>query len=138
MILSLWLSFKTSAVHCLIDIIKATVHLVVHESLLLFGHIAVLHRCGLLLKMVLLYVIIFIFLFCFLVNILDVWFLSLCLSVTVVSPAKTSEPIEMQFGILSRASPGNHVFHEVHIGATWRIRLNGPCVAAMQPYVKLL
>ena len=26
----------------------------------------------------------------------------------------------------------------VHIGATWRIRLNRPCVAAMRPYVKLL
>jgi len=26
----------------------------------------------------------------------------------------------------------------VHIGNTWRIRLNRPCVAAMRPYVKLL
>jgi len=26
----------------------------------------------------------------------------------------------------------------VHIGATWRIRLNRPCAAAMRPYVKLL
>jgi len=26
----------------------------------------------------------------------------------------------------------------VHIGATWRIRLNCPCAAAMRPYVKLL
>jgi len=26
----------------------------------------------------------------------------------------------------------------VHIGATWRIRLNRPCAAAMQPCVKLL
>jgi len=26
----------------------------------------------------------------------------------------------------------------VHIGATWRIRLNGPCAAAMRPYVKVL
>ena len=26
----------------------------------------------------------------------------------------------------------------VHIGATWQIRLNRPCVAAMWPYVKLL
>jgi len=25
-----------------------------------------------------------------------------------------------------------------HIGATWRILLNRPCVTAMQPYVKLL
>ena len=28
--------------------------------------------------------------------------------------------------------------HGVHIGATWRIRLNRPCAAAMRPYVKLL
>ena len=26
----------------------------------------------------------------------------------------------------------------VHIGTTWRIRLNRPCAAAMRPYVKLL
>jgi len=26
----------------------------------------------------------------------------------------------------------------VQIGATWRIRLNRPCVAVMWPYVKLL
>jgi len=25
-----------------------------------------------------------------------------------------------------------------HIGATWRIRLDHPCVAAMRPYVNLL
>ena len=25
-----------------------------------------------------------------------------------------------------------------HIGATWRLRLNRQCVAAMRPYVKLL
>jgi len=28
--------------------------------------------------------------------------------------------------------------YRVHIGATWRIRLNRPCAAAMRPYVKLL
>jgi len=26
----------------------------------------------------------------------------------------------------------------MHIGATWGIRLNRPCAAAMRPYVKLL
>jgi len=26
----------------------------------------------------------------------------------------------------------------VHNGATWRIRVNGPCALAMRPYVKLL
>jgi len=27
---------------------------------------------------------------------------------------------------------------EIHISDTWRMRLNRPCAAAMQPYVKLL
>jgi len=30
------------------------------------------------------------------------------------------------------------VLDAVHIGATWRIRLNHPCAAAKRPYVKLL
>jgi len=34
---------------------------------------------------------------------------SVGLSVTVVSPAKTAEPIEMQFGMLRRVDPRNHV-----------------------------
>jgi len=29
-------------------------------------------------------------------------------------------------------------FYGMHNGATWRIRLNRPCAAAMRPYVKLL
>ena len=36
---------------------------------------------------------------------------------------------------------GNHFglsMYGVHIGTTWRIRLNHPCVAAMRLYVKLL
>jgi len=32
-----------------------------------------------------------------------------CLSVTIVSPAKTAEPIEMQFGMLSWAGSENRV-----------------------------
>jgi len=35
---------------------------------------------------------------------------------------------------------GNHFWlsiYGVHIGATWRMRLNRPCAAAMRPYVKL-
>jgi len=32
-----------------------------------------------------------------------------CLSVTVVSPTKTAEPIEMPFGLKTRMGPGNHV-----------------------------
>ena len=30
------------------------------------------------------------------------------------------------------------VLDGVHIGATWRIRLNHPCAAAKRPYVELL
>jgi len=36
---------------------------------------------------------------------------------------------------------GNHFWlsiYGVHIGATWWMRLNRPCAAAMRPYVKLL
>jgi len=32
-------------------------------------------------------------------------------SVTVVSPAKTAEPIEMQIGMLSQVGPGIYVLH---------------------------
>jgi len=35
--------------------------------------------------------------------------LSVCLTVTLVSPAKTSEPIEMPFGSNILVGPGNHV-----------------------------
>jgi len=35
---------------------------------------------------------------------------SVCRSVTVVSPAKTAEPIEMPFWMLSRVDPINHVW----------------------------
>jgi len=34
---------------------------------------------------------------------------SLCLSVTIVSPAKTAEPIEMLFGMWTRLGQRNHV-----------------------------
>ena len=34
---------------------------------------------------------------------------SVCRSVTLVSPAKTAKPIEMQFGLRTRVGPGNHV-----------------------------
>jgi len=56
----------------------------------------------------------------------------------VVSCAKTAEPIEMSFGLLARVDPGTHVLGGMHIGATWRTRLNRPCVAAMRPFVKLV
>ena len=35
--------------------------------------------------------------------------LSVCLSVTVVSPAKTTEPMEMPFGLWTRVGSRNHV-----------------------------
>ena len=34
---------------------------------------------------------------------------SICLTVTLVSPAKTVEPIEMQFGLRTLVGPRNHV-----------------------------
>jgi len=39
----------------------------------------------------------------------------LCLSVTLVSPAKTAEAIEMPFGLKTQVGPGNHVLDGVHI-----------------------
>ena len=42
---------------------------------------------------------------------------SVYLSVMIVSPANMAEQIEMQFGMLSRVGPGNHV---LDVGAHWR------------------
>ena len=41
------------------------------------------------------------------------------------------EPIDVQFGMLSQLGPWNHVLDGVHINATWRIRLNRPCMQAL-------
>jgi len=38
-----------------------------------------------------------------------------CQSVTLVSPAKTAEPIEMPFGLWAQTGPRNHVLDGVHI-----------------------
>ena len=38
-----------------------------------------------------------------------------CLSVTLVSPAKMAEPIEMLFGLRTQVGPGNHVLDGVQI-----------------------
>jgi len=52
-----------------------------------------------------------------------------------VSPAKTAEPIELtSFGMWTRMGPRKHVLDWMHIGATWRIRLNRPCMAAIWPF----
>jgi len=40
---------------------------------------------------------------------------SVCLSVTLVSPAKTAASIEMPFGLRTRVGPRNHVLDEVQI-----------------------
>jgi len=40
---------------------------------------------------------------------------SVCQSVTLVSPAKTAELIEMPFGLRTLVGPGNHVLHGVQI-----------------------
>ena len=40
---------------------------------------------------------------------------SVGLSVTLVSPTKTAEPIEMLFGLRTRLGPGNHALNGVQI-----------------------
>jgi len=61
-----------------------------------------------------------------------------------VSLAKTDKRIEMQFkegrvGRLNRMGPKNRdLLDELHIGVTWRIRLNDPCAAAVRFCVILL
>jgi len=60
------------------------------------------------------------------------------LSITIVSPAKTAEPIEMLFGVWTPLGPRKDVVYGVHIGATWRIRLNRPCTVAMRSFCQLL
>jgi len=47
---------------------------------------------------------------------------------------KTTEPIEMPFGVWTRVGPRKHVLGGVHTGVTWRIPLNCPCVAATRPF----
>ena len=44
--------------------------------------------------------------------------------VSTVSPAETAKPIQMRFGVLTRVGTMTHVPDGVHMGATWRIRLN--------------
>jgi len=40
------------------------------------------------------------------------------------------EPIKLPFGMWTCVGPRNHVLDGVHIGTTWRIRLNRPCADA--------
>ena len=49
---------------------------------------------------------------------------------SVVSRAKRAEQIKMPFGMWTQ-DMGLSVLDGVHIGATWRIRVNSPCAVAM-------
>jgi len=56
--------------------------------------------------------------------------LSVCLSVTLVRPAKTAAPIELPFGLRTWVGPGNHVLDGVQItpweGANFGGRMGVP------------
>jgi len=43
----------------------------------------------------------------------------------------------MPFGMWTRVGPAKRVLDGVHVGATWRIRLNRPCAAAMRPFCQI-
>ena len=59
--------------------------------------------------------------------------LSVCVLVTPMSPAKTTESVNCHLG-QTHLGPKNRVLCGPLTGATWRIRLNDPCSAAMRPY----
>ena len=61
-----------------------------------------------------------------------VW--SVSRSVTIMSPAKIAESIEMLFRLWTLEGPRKHALCGVHTSATWRIPLNRPCLAAMRPF----
>jgi len=64
-------------------------------------------------------------------------------SFVTIRPHRTNEPHVSRFwkgDSWTRVGPRNHVWRVtigVHIGATWRMRLNDHCAAAIRPYVKL-
>ena len=64
--------------------------------------------------------------------------LSRGISVTIVSPAKMAEPIEMPLGLWTQLAQVTTHWTQLHIGATWRIRLSRSCAVTNRPYVKLL
>jgi len=59
-------------------------------------------------------------------------------SASVVSHAKIAEPTENPFEMWTPVEPRKGTLDGVYIGATWRIRLNWPCAAAIRSYAKLL
>jgi len=42
-------------------------------------------------------------------------YLFVCLTVTIVSPAKTAQPIKMMFGVWTWVGPRRHVLDGVHL-----------------------
>jgi len=50
-----------------------------------------------------------------------------------MSCAKIAEPMDMQLGM----GPRKHVLDGEHVGATWRMRLNRPCAAAVRPFCQI-
>jgi len=54
-----------------------------------------------------------------------------------MSRVKTAEPVEMPFRMWTRVGQRKHVLDGVHIGTTWRIRLNRPCAAVMQSFCQI-
>jgi len=60
-----------------------------------------------------------------------------CRSITVKSPAKTTEPIEMPFGLWTWVGPRKQVLGGVYTGETWRIPLNRSCAAAMRRHCQI-
>ena len=48
-----------------------------------------------------------------------------------MSCVKTAEPIEITFGMWTLVGTRKHVLDGVHIGDTWRIRLNRPRAEAV-------
>ena len=56
--------------------------------------------------------------------------LSVCWFILLMSRAKMVEPVDMPLGTQFHVGPNNPVLYGRH--ATWRIRLNDPCSAAVQ------
>jgi len=72
------------------------------------------------------------------------WFVSVSVCTRVLStrvrPTKTAKRIKRCCPDSDCRLPKNHVLglNRGHVGVTWQIRLNDPCVAAMRTYVDLL
>jgi len=53
-------------------------------------------------------------------------------------PLNLSGPNKMLFEGQIRVRQRTTILPAVHIGASWQMRLNRPCVAAMWPFIKLV